>query len=115
MMCPRIQRSETTRGFPPETRGIRWWPPPGPPRLWKKEASMRRVASLFLSRLVVHLPCALVVKIKKIKTMTRCCSVRPLLPLVWCLHPKSGDVAAVTLQVSLAYTMKLPAGRLARA
>ena len=113
-----MSKNSTKRNYQGIPTGNPWNPvvaTPGPPRLWKKEASMRRVASLFLSRLVVHLPCALVVKIKKIKTMTRCCSVRPLLPLVWCLHPKSGDVAAVTLQVSLAYTMKLPAGRLARA
>ena len=33
MTCPRIQAIGTTRGFPPETRGIRWWPPPGPLKL----------------------------------------------------------------------------------
>ena len=32
MTCPRIHAIGTTRRFPLETRGIRWWPHLGPPR-----------------------------------------------------------------------------------
>ena len=72
MTCPRIQAIETTKGFPLETREIRWWPPPGPPRHSSPALS-----------------CPLLPNLRAWSSLV----MRNFLPLVWWLHGGRCEVA----------------------
>ena len=96
MRWPRIFVCQTTRVFALEIRGIKERQDHGP----QCEGCWFTLPML---------------QATKRKLPRRRCLVQPLLPLVECLQRKSSDVAAGGLQVFLAYSRILPAGRVARA